>query len=263
MATATPIGFRDGSDDRQPVCIPLELRLQHTHVIGHSGTGKSTLIERMALHDIQEGHGVAVLDPCGSLVERLMRLVQPRHVDRVIYLKPGDPDWTPIWNPLRPRIPLSPAQIAGSLTRVLLPGNGFGDRSEHILRQAILAALQLPSGSLRDAMKLLRRRDRQGARLRSRVLRMSDDEMTRDFWRLDFARYSSFDLEQSSIVLHRLLTSGPCSRMLSYGESSIDLPDVMNTGKILLLDLSSVSSEARDIIGRLMLALLHLAPEQA
>ena len=100
MDTATPIGFRDGSDDRQPVCIPLELRLQHTHVIGHSRTGKSTLMERMALHDIQEGHGVAVLDPCGSLVERLMRLVQPGHADRVIYFAPGDLNWIPLWNPL-------------------------------------------------------------------------------------------------------------------------------------------------------------------
>ena len=68
MDTATPIGLLDDANSRRPVAIPLYLRLRHTHVIGAVGTGKSTLMEQMALHDILGGYGVAVLDPHGSLV---------------------------------------------------------------------------------------------------------------------------------------------------------------------------------------------------
>ena len=187
MITATPIGFRATGNAQQLVGIPIGLRLKHTHVVGNAGTGKSTLIEHMVLHDIQAGYGVAVIDPHGSLVERLLSLIPRGHTDRVICLNPGERDWVPVWNPLRHRIPARPALLADALTRVLSPGDGLGDGAEYLLRQAILAVLQLPSGNLGDVLSLLRRRgrDKQGARLLARVLRTLDDEVAREFWEVD------------------------------------------------------------------------------
>ena len=116
MTTATPIGFRASGNAQQLVGIPIGLRLQHTHVVGNAGTGKSTLIGHMVLHDIQAGYGVAVIDPHGSLVERLLSLIPRGHTDRVICLNPGERDWVPVWNPLRHRTPASPALITDALT---------------------------------------------------------------------------------------------------------------------------------------------------
>jgi hypothetical protein len=257
LDTDTRLGLQDGKNGQQPVCIPLNLRLRHTHVIGQAGTGKSALIEHMALHDVHVGHGVAMLDPDGSLVERLLSLIQRKHIDRVIYLNPGDADWIPLWNPLQPRM-AGPSRLADALGLVFAPAASFGDRAEHILRQTLLAVLQLPNGNLSDALSLLRRGDKRGARLRSQVLRASDDDITRHFWRSDFLRYSC-ELDRIAFVLYKLLASGSCSRMLSQTDSSFDLRDIMDCGKILLLDLSWLSPEARDIFGRLMLTLLHLA----
>ena len=90
---------------RKTVCVfQNPIRAKHTHLIGRTGTGKSTTQEHMILGDIRRGDGVAVLDPHGDLVERLLCLIPESDVERTIYFDPGDPDWIPIWNPLQ-RIP--------------------------------------------------------------------------------------------------------------------------------------------------------------
>lgn len=45
-------------------------RLSHMYVIGKTGTGKSTLLERLVLSDIEAGEGLVLVDPHGDLVER-------------------------------------------------------------------------------------------------------------------------------------------------------------------------------------------------
>jgi hypothetical protein len=217
----------------------------------------------MALHDIQQGHGVAVLDPHGDVVEGLLRSIPRCHADRVVYPNPGDSLWAPAWNPLRQRISAHPGRMADAVTSALLPRCTFGDRPEHITRQAVLAASRLPDGNLWDAWDLLRcakRSDRHAARFRSRVLRASgDDQMAKRFWRDDVTRYSWGELQSAVVVLRRLLASGPCSRIFSQRESPIDLCDIMESGRVLLLDLSRIGSEAGDVLGALVLAVLHLA----
>ncbi len=262
MDTATPIGFRDGSDDRQPVCIPLDLRLRHTHVIGQTGTGKSTLMERMALHDIQEGHGVAVLDPCGSMVERLMRLVQPVHADRVIYFAPGDLNGIPLWNPLactdhqnRSRVV---DHVLGAFMGIIRRVRR-GDCVEHLLRQALFAVVHLRDGCLLDAANLLRRDSRQSAHIRAQLRHVINDQRTAAFWEEDFDAYTRDDLSTPAYMLSKLLGSEAVGAMLSQGRSAFDFRRIMEGGQVLLVDLSKVGTEAREILGCLVLSLLHLA----
>ena len=258
MDTPTPIGFRYGKSDQQPVCIPLDLRLRHTHVIGRTETGKSTLIEHMALHDIQGGHGVAVLDPHGSLVERLLSLIPRGHIDRVVYLKPGDPGWVPIWNPLLSKNTPGQGQVIDALARSFSAGS-FGHRSEHVLRQTLPVVLQLPNGNLLDVLNLIRRGPSRNAGVLRRALKSLDDPITRRFWQQEFRKYTPHELKCSVRLLQRLFDSEPCSRMLSQRDTSFNLQDIMDSGKIMLVDLSSIDPEASGIIGGLMLALLHLA----
>jgi type IV secretory pathway VirB4 component len=57
--------------DRRIFGIRDEDRLLHVYVIGKAGTGKSTLLENMALQDLERGHGFALIDPHGDLVRRI------------------------------------------------------------------------------------------------------------------------------------------------------------------------------------------------
>jgi ABC-type lipoprotein export system ATPase subunit len=61
----------DFRNDQQLFGIKREDRFSHVYIIGKTGTGKSTLLESMALQDLQRGHGFALVDPHGDLVERI------------------------------------------------------------------------------------------------------------------------------------------------------------------------------------------------
>lgn len=259
ILAGTQIGDCVQANVSRPVCIPDNLRTRHVHLIGRPGMGKSSAMEHMVLHDIARGQGVAVLDPHGLLVQRLLALIPPEHADRVIYFDPGDPRWVPIWNPLHCRSSLPLGRIANDLVGAFKSFiTGWGHRLEHLLRQAVLGALHLPEGSLLDVWNLLRQRSGEGDELRAQVLNVVDNELVRLFWQEDFAKYTSADLSPPKHKLSSLLTAGTVSYMLSQGASSFDFLNIMDTGKILLMDLSGTGSEVREILGCLVMSLLHL-----
>ena len=61
----------DFRNDHRVFGIKTEDRLSHIYIIGKTGTGKSTLLETMALQDLEQGRGLALVDPHGDLVERI------------------------------------------------------------------------------------------------------------------------------------------------------------------------------------------------
>ena len=259
LMAGVPIGHCDCAGLRQPVCIPPGVRGKHVHLIGRSGMGKSTVIESMILHDVSKGHGVAVLDPHGRLVQRILGLLPAEHVDRVIYLDPGDPRWVPRWNPFRCGSDLEISRVADDLVRAFKSFvTGWGDRLEHLLRHAIYALLHLPGSCLFDVSNLLRPKSDESQHLRGEVLKVIDNTVAKLFWRHDFKNYNSTELSPAQHKLSKLLTSGTVSLMLSQSESGFDFREVMESGKILLVDLSKVGPEVREILGCFMLSLLHL-----
>jgi len=241
LSAGTPIGYCSYAGRDMPVCIPAEARMTHVHFIGKPGKGKSTVMEHMATHDIRQGHGIAVLDPHGSLVQRLLHLVPREHADRVIFIDPGDPNWVPIWNPLRCSSGLTCDRVADNLVSAFKSFvTGWGDRLEHLLRHAIYAISHLPRGNLLDVADLLRSKSEESRQLRSQGLKLLEDEAPRSFWLHDFDQYRSADLTPGQHKLSKLLTAGTVSLMLSQGDSSFDLREVMDSGKILLVDLSTI-----------------------
>ena len=259
LSTGTPVGVSSYADLHQNVCIPDDMRSKHVHLIGRPGQGKSSVIEAMVLHDISQGHGVAVLDPHARLVERLLRLIPAEHADRVIYIDPSDPHWVPIWNPLNCTEGMSRSRIADDLVRAFKSFvSGWGDRLEHLLRHAFFALLHLPRTSLLDVSNLLRQKSEESKRLRVQLLRVLDNEVARQFWREDFDRYSSADLFPPQHKLSKLLAGETAALMLCQSDSAFSLRQVMDTGKILLVNLANVGSEVLEILGCFMLSLLHI-----
>ena len=68
----------------QPVRLPADDRMRHTFIIGQTGTGKSTLMESMILQDILAGHGLAVIDPHGEMVDSILGKIPQERMDDVI-----------------------------------------------------------------------------------------------------------------------------------------------------------------------------------
>ena len=259
MARGTPIGTCAYADDLRPVCIPVDARERHTHIIGATGTGKSTMIERMFLWDIGQGHGAAVLDPHGRLVERLLCLIPEEALERVIYIDPGDPSWVPLWNPLQ----LIPGQDVGRTADDLVRAfkkivTNWGDRLENLLRQAFFATLSMPGSTFLDVSDLMRNKTKQSRLIRGRLLQVIDNEVAREFWMNDFDGYGKDDLGPPKNKLSKLLLSGTVSLMLSQPESRFTFRDIMEKGQVLLVNLSTIGSQVREILGCFFLELMRL-----
>lgn len=259
LLAGTPIGFSNYAGKEQTVCIPPAIRSRSTHLLSRHGMGKSTVIEHMGLQDIASGAGIAVLDPHGDLISRLLHLISQSSADRVIYFFPGDTNWIPLWNPIQ-AIPNQDISRTTDDIVTAIKGivQGWGDRLENLLRHAIYALLRVPGSSFLEVANLLRKDSKESKALLLEIDKVCDNETSRNFWQSDFKKYTNQDLTPPQHKLSKLLMSGTVALMLSQPENRINFREIMDTGKILLVDLSGLGSEVREILGSFILSLLHI-----
>src|SRR5437867_941462 len=132
-------------------------RRAHMYVIGKTGTGKSTLIETLIRQDLLNGEGLALLDPHGDLVERVLGGIPERRKADLIYFNVPDYKNPLGFNPLERVPPEKRALAASGLLEVFkkIWAESWGPRLEHILRNALLALLDQPGATLADVLRLL------------------------------------------------------------------------------------------------------------
>jgi len=131
-------------------------RFSHVYVIGKTGTGKSTLLETMALQDVRRGAGLALIDPHGDLVDRIASQIPDWRQRDVVYLNAADPHQPFGYNPLRhvreDRIPLAASGFL-EVFKKMWP-DAWGVRMEHILRNVLLALLEQPDATMHHILRI-------------------------------------------------------------------------------------------------------------
>jgi len=258
LANGTPIGTCNIAGEEQIVCLPEESRNEHVHLIGRPGMGKSILELLMILDDIRNGHGVVLMDPHGDLVELLLCHIPEAAMDRVIYFDPGDPDWVPIWNPMKKIPGQDCGRIADNLVSCFKSFvQGWGDRMENILRQCFFGLLHLDRSCLLDVSNILRPDSDESKFLRRAIMENLQNVEARRFWLNDFDNYRADEFSPPKNKLSKLLVGGTVSLMLSQGDSVINFRNIMDDGMIFLGNLSKVGSEVREILGSFMLSVSH------
>ena len=153
----TFLGRVDYRNDRRVFGIKQQDRFSHVYVIGKTGTGKSTLLERMALQDLANGNGFALIDPHGDLAARLASRVPESRRGDLIYLNAANPALEWGYNPLRHVPPEYIALAASGLMEVLkkMWPTSWGVRMEHILRNV----LEQPAASMHDILRIFLDKD--------------------------------------------------------------------------------------------------------
>jgi hypothetical protein len=220
LSEGTRIGTRSVGGQEYSVCIPHDIRLCHTHLIGKTKKGKSTLEENMIIDDINKGDGVAVFDPHHDMVERILSLIPEEAVSRVIYFNPSDPDWVPLWNPMQKVHGQDIGRIADDLIGVLKSFvTGWGDRMEHLLRQAIFGLLYLQGSTLRDVYDMLRS-SHDSELIRKLVLEVVQNDVARQFWNHDITNYRPDELGPPKHKLSKLLLSDTTAALI-FSQSSV------------------------------------------
>ena len=201
-----------------------------------------------------------MIDPHGDLVEDLLCLIEHEYIEKTIYFDPGNPDYVPMWNPLKITYGQDISRTADDLVAAIKTVvTGWGDRLEHLLRHGLLGLLHLPASTLLDLSNLLRKGSDESNRLRKEILEVVENPTAQLFWKNDFDRYSNEAFDPPKHKLSKLLLARNVALMLSQPESLFNFRQIMDEGMILLVNLSKIGSEVRGILGCLILSLLHLA----
>ena len=244
----------------RPFGIKLADRRAHMYIIGKTGVGKSTLLQTLIKHDLDAGHGVALIDPHGDLVERVLTDLPHERKAEVIYF--NVPDTTFAFNPLQ-HVPASRRPLAASgMLSVFkrLWDDSWGPRLEHILRNALLALLDQPQATLADILRLL-----DDASFRRRAAANIQNSQVRNFWLKEYEGYPSrFRAEAVAPVQNKVgafLADPVLNRILTQHNSSFRLRDVMDQGKILLVNLAKgiIGDDTASLLGALLVARFGLA----
>jgi hypothetical protein len=236
-------------------------RRAHMYVIGRTGTGKSNLLETLARQDIQAGRGLAVLDPHGDLVERLLAAVPARRHGDVTYFDVPDAASPLGFNPLEQVVPARRALVASGVLEVFkkIWPDFWGPRLEHILRNALLALLDQPDSTLTDVLRLLEDRAFRRA-VAGRVL----SPQVRHFWFTEYEAYPArFRAEAIAPVQNKIgafLAHPVVHRIVTQRGNGIDLRRLMDDRGIFLVNLAKgkIGEDAAALLGALLVARIGL-----
>src|SRR5262245_44998096 len=102
-------------NEEKPFGIKRADRRAHMYVIGKTGTGKSTLLETLIRQDLENGEGLALLDPHGDLVEKVLKAVPEQRKHDLIYFNVPDGNNPLGFNPLEQVTPEKRSLAAAGL----------------------------------------------------------------------------------------------------------------------------------------------------
>ncbi|MCR4285851.1 MAG: type IV secretory system conjugative DNA transfer family protein, partial [Candidatus Kaiserbacteria bacterium] len=125
-------------------------RQRHVYVIGKTGMGKSTLLENMAVQDIQNGEGMAFIDPHGASAETLLNYIPEHRIKDVLYFAPSDTDHPVSFNIMEDVGPDKRHLVVSGLMSVFkkIFVDQWSARMEYILSNTLLALLEYPDSTL-------------------------------------------------------------------------------------------------------------------
>lgn len=237
-------------------------RRRHMYLIGKTGMGKSTILENMIVADMRAGKGVAVVDPHGDLAEKIMEYVPSNRVNDVIYFNPSDTEYPIAFNVVEQVEPHLRHLVASGLIGVFqkLWADSWGPRLEYILRNSILAILDFPGSTLLSVVRVLSDKP-----YRKRVVANIKDPVVKAFWEREFAQYADkFASEAVSPIQNKVgqfLSSSLMRNIVGQVKSSINLREVMDSGKILVMNLSKgrIGEDNSALLGAMMITKIQLA----
>lgn len=221
-------------------------RRRHLYTIGQTGTGKSGFLENMIAQDIKEGRGVAVLDPHGDLVEKVLELTPGNRAEDIVLLNPSDLERPLGLNMLEydPKYPEQKTFAVNELMNIFdklydMKTTG-GPMFEQYTRNALLLLMDDPSekATLMEVPKVLADKD-----FRARLLVKCQNMIVKDFWEKE-AEKAGGDASLANMVpyitskFNIFIANDYMRPIIGQSESSLNFRDIMDSQKILLVNLS-------------------------
>jgi hypothetical protein len=237
-------------------------RGKHVYVIGKTGMGKSTMLENMAIQDIQNGEGIAFIDPHGSTAEKLLDFVPRERVQDVLYFAPFDVDYPVGFNVMEDvgydKRHLVVSGLMGAFKRIWV--DMWSARMEYILQNVLLALLEYPDTTLLDVNRMLTNKP-----FRNAVIDSITDPVVKSFWAEEFATYTDRYTQEATPAIQNKVgqfVSNPLIRnIVGQPKSTFNLREMMDTKKIFIVNLSKgrMGESNAALLGSMLTVKIYLA----
>ena len=242
--------------------LPRSDRSRHVYVTGQAGTGKSSVLELLAISDAYSPYGFAVIDPRGDLAQAVLARIPAERAADVIYFNPADLEYPIGLNPLEVSEPKLKNHTAAELVDILkyfLKITGE-KQCDEVLRYTVLALMDCPGATLLDVPRMLT--DKQ---FRTNVLQHVTSTSVRGFWTIEFAGWkpkAAAEAVAPIVAKVGAAMADPCLRgMFGQPRSGFSMRGLMDERKILIANLDSrkIGEHASALLGSLLLFQVRLA----
>lgn len=258
----TYFGETDARNRRLKFGIRAKDRTKHVYVIGKTGMGKSTLLENMAVQDIQSGEGMAFIDPHGKTADLLLEYVPRDRIRDVIYIAPFDVDHPISFNVLESVDPAKRHLVTSGLMSTFkkIWEDAWSARMEYILTNTLLALLEAPNTTLLGVNRMLSDKE-----YRKEIVSHVQDPSVKAFWNKEFANYTERQAAEAVPAIQNKVgqfTANPLIRnMIGQPVSSFDFRQAMDQRKIIIINLSKgrIGDENMKLLGGLLVTKMYLA----
>jgi hypothetical protein len=221
-----------------------EDRRRHTYILGQTGTGKSTLLENLAVQDMKAGNGFAFIDPHGDSAERLLAMVPKERAEDIVYFNPADTEYPLGLNLFEFTDPQQKdflvQETINMLYKLYDPGKTgiIGPRYEHWYRNAALTLMADPGGAtFIEIPKVFT--DTDYLKQKFKYLR---DPTVIDFWTKEMGQTS--DYHKSEMLGWFVSKFGAFQNnemmrnIIGQTKSAFNMRDIMDNKKLLIVNLS-------------------------
>jgi hypothetical protein len=237
-----------------PIRLTTDQRVRHTHIIGASGTGKSTLLFNLISQDIQNGDGIGVLDPHGDLIDRILGIIPESRINDVVLVDLADSDFPVGFNILSAHTDLEKDLLASDLVSIFRRfSSSWGDQMDTVLQNSILPFLEgRAGGTLGDLRRFLIE-----PAFRNDYLKTVRNPETLYYWQKVFPQLTgSKSVGPLLTRLQNFFSRGPIRNMVLQAENRLDFADIMDSGKIFLARLPEGQSGAENtyLLGALLMS---------
>lgn len=236
------LGYNSYRGERKIVRMKADDRTRHHYIIGKSGTGKSTFISYIARQDMWMGNGLGVIDPHGDLAEELLTYVPKSRARDVIVFNPADRERPMGLNILEAKTEEQKDRASLDATEIFIKLFGdeiFGPRIQHYFRNACLTLMadEDEGATLIDVPRIFTDDDF----MKYKVSKVKNP-VVRSFWEHEYA--NTGDREKQEMIPYFSSKFGPfitnttMRNIIGQSKSAFDFRECMDTGKILLVNLS-------------------------
>jgi len=233
------------------VSLETESRLSHTHIIGSTGVGKSTLIANMMLADIECGRGCAIFDPHGDICDDILKRIPKHRKDDVIIIDPSDSEYLIGFNLLEAHTEAEKIVLSSDLVSAFKRhATAWGDNMTAVLQNAVNTILDSNRGGTLIELKRLLIEES----FRNEYLTSVDDPSLHYYWQHEYPVVR----KGIAPLLTRIDTflRPKLVRYMLAQKSGVDTSQCLREDKIVLLKLSQglIGEQNSYLLGSLFLA---------